>query len=359
MPKKRQDGRYEIKVRVSKPNEPRKYKAVYGSTLKEAQAKAKKLTADVDAGIDITINPTVSEVIDYWLDLKKPTIRPSSYVSYTNSLRYAKDFLGSKPIRDITVDDARKLYALIHAKYPKQARQCKGRMYSVCSDAIARGLMNRNPFAYTQTIRTPQPQKRKLTAEELQAVEDALPRLTPFDRAFLATLRYTGMRKGEVLALSPDDLHFDERRISVRRSSTDGIIGPTKTKAGEREVPMPDALADILKDYLDHYYEGHPYRQYGMDVPLFPNRNMTCLADSSFGVHWRNIKKVIFGEDPPNDFTPHIFRHTYASELVVNHVPPTTAMLVLGHESFKTTMSIYTHFGYKDIDSEAVMRIFK
>lgn len=358
MPKKRTDGRYEIKVRISRPGEPRRYKAVYGTTLREAQAKAKQLEAEVSAGVDVTSVPTVSEVIDYWLDLKKPTVRETSFRCYRDSLRYAKDYFKDKPIRDLSVDDAREMYRSVFAVHPTQANQCCARMWAVCADAVVRGLMPKNPFDHTKLIHTKKDEKRKLTEEELAKIERAFPRLLPFDRALIAVLRFTGLRKGEALGLAVEDVDFENRSISVSKSSYDGKIGPTKTKAGVRTVPMPDALHDILKDYLDHYYIGHPYRQYGMDVPLFPNRNMTYLADSSFQVHWRNIKKAIFGDKPPKDFTPHLFRHNYASELVINHVPPTTAMVVLGHESFNTTMSIYTHFGYKDINSDAILAIY-
>lgn len=358
MPKKRADGRYEIKVKVSRAGEPRKYKAVYGATLREAQARAKKLEAEVAAGIDVSAQPTVAEVIDYWLDLKKPTVRANSYRSYSISLRYAKDYFGGKLIKDLTIDDARGMYRSVFAMHPTQANQCRGRMRSVCADAVVRGLIQKNPFDGTKRITVEKDEKRRLTQEELEKIEAAFPRLIPFDRALLAVLRYTGLRKGEALGLSVEDVDFEKRTISITKSAYDGKVGPTKTKAGVRTVPMPDALVNVLKDYLDHYYIGHPYRQYGMDVPLFPNRNMTYLSGSSFQVHWKNIKKVIFGEDAPKDFTPHLFRHNYASELVINHIPPTTAMLVLGHESFETTMDIYTHFGYKDIDSDAILAIY-
>lgn len=358
MPKKRADGRYEIKVKVSRAGEPRKYKAVYGTTLREAQAKAKKLEAEAAAGVDISVQPTVTEVIDYWLDLKKPTVRETSFRSYYQSLKYAKEYFGNKLIKDITIDDARGLYRSVFAVHPSQANQCRGRMRSVCADAVVRGLIQKNPFDGTKRITIEKDEKRRLTQEELEKIEAAFPRLIPFDRTLLAVLRYTGMRKGEALGLSVEDVDFEKRTISITKSAYDGKVGPTKTKAGMRTVPMPDALVDVLRDYLDHYYIGHPYRQYGMDVPLFPNRNMTYLSGSSFQVHWKNIKKVVFGEDAPKDFTPHLFRHNYASELVINHIPPTTAMLVLGHESFETTMDIYTHFGYKDIDSDAILAIY-
>ena len=53
MPKKRKDGRYEVKVRISKSGEPVKYKAYYGTTLKEARDKAKAAESEIAKGIDV------------------------------------------------------------------------------------------------------------------------------------------------------------------------------------------------------------------------------------------------------------------------------------------------------------------
>ena len=115
-------------------------------------------------------------------------------------------------------------------------------------------------------------------------------------------------------------------------------------------MPMPQVLADDLTAYLTTTHIGSEI--------LFPTRVGTYVNNSNRNKRWKIISHRIFGSVVPADFTPHIFRHTYASTLVKNHIPPTTAQLLLGHDSLQTTLTVYTHFGYSDIDTDAVRNIF-
>lgn len=347
MPKKRTDGRYEVKVRVSKPGEPRKYKSVYGDTLKEAKAQAeivRQSAADSNKRSDATVN----DIIEYWLAQKAKTVRPQTLTNYTTALRFAKNYTGGKRIVELTVDDARQLQAQVAEKSVYQANRMTARMYSVYQDAIIRGIVKENPFAYVAPFRREKAEKRALAKAELDAVFAA--DLLPWERAFISVLRYTGMRKGEALALTAEDIKFDSGYIEVSKTVVDGRIGPPKTKSSVRRIPMPVYLAKVLAEYLAEYSPGE-----GL---LFPNLKGRPVCDRELRRRWDSIKKKAFGNDPPKDFTPHIFRHTYASELVRNKVPPTTAMLLLGHKDLKTTMGVYIHLGWQDIDAEQINNIF-
>lgn len=350
MPKKRTDGRYELKVRISAPNEPRRYKAVYGSTLREAQEKKRKLEEEMSLGLDAVMNPTVEQVTTYWLNMKATRLRWQTLENYSYALKAVNEQAGEKKIRNINVDDARTLHAAISSRHtPLVADRAIQRMKSVCDDAIARGILTKNPFKYVNLSSHKTKDKRALTQAELDAFERA--DLTPIDRAFVSVLRYTGMRRGEALALNVSDVHFGENYIDITKTQSDKNIGPPKTKAGKRRVPMPDQLRTVLTDYIERY---HP-----KDTPLlFPNTLGEYWMDSTVNAHWKAILKAAFGKTPP-DITPHIFRHNYTSELVRNNIPITTAMLLLGHDNYNTTLKTYTHFGYNDIDTSQVLDIFK
>lgn len=348
MPKKREDGRYEIKVRISRQGEPLRYKAVYGSTLKEARDKADKLKADISQALKRTQNYTVADAIEYWLQQKEKTVRPQTLKNYRYALRYAVETIGDRRISSVTVDDARQLHEQVAEYSVVQSNRLSNRMYAVFQDAIARGIITDNPFRFVTPYRYEQGNKRALVEEELKWIDNTA--LLPADRALLSVLRYTGMRRGEATALYVSDIHFDENYINIDKTNVDGKIGPTKTKKSIRKVPMPEKLSEILRDYLDLFHDGN-----GL---LFPSLRGTPLCIFSFNLRWKRIADAIYNGMPPRDFTPHIFRHTYASELVKHHIPPTTAMLLLGHKSLSTTMGVYVHFGWSDIDTKQVTNIF-
>lgn len=351
MPKKRKDGRYEIKVRISKTGEkPGRYKAYYGLTLKEAREKAKAAQAEIDAGVNLEANPTVASVIDSWLALKEATTRPQTYVSYKNSIKNITKRIGDVQARDIDVTTARNVIAEIAQDVsPYMANRCRMLASSAFKDAIIRGIISQNSWEKVPILPQKSHEKRALTDAELALIDKA--DLIPQDRALITVLRYTGCRIGEALALNVSDLDFENHRIHITKSLFDQAVGPTKTKAGTRWVPMPPVLETCLADYTATYLDS--------DCPLlFPSTVGTYVGTRSRHNRWQSMSRRIFGGNVPEDFTPHIFRHTYASTLVKNHIAPTTAQLLLGHDSLQTTLKTYAHYGYSDIDTDAVMKIF-
>ena len=349
MPKKREDGRYELKVRISKPNEPRKYKAVYGSTLREAQEKKRKLEAEVQAGVDTTQNPTVTAVIEEWLAVKAITSRPQTVTAYKCTEKHVVEAIGDRLAKSVDVALARKTISDIAASVsPYQANRCRKLTAAAWKDAIVRGALTGNPWEKVPIIPLNSVEKRSLTDKELDKIDKA--DLLPKDRALVSVLRYTGCRINEAMALLVSDIDFDSLTISINKNLYHGVAGQTKTKASVRRVPMPQPLVDDLTAYLA--------TTHGDSDILFPTRVGTYVNNSTRNKRWKIISHRIFGDAVPADFTPHIFRHTYASTLVKNHIPPTTAQLLLGHDSLQTTLKVYTHFGYSDIDTDAVRNIF-
>ena len=347
MPKKRDDGRYELKVRISRPGEPRKYKAVYGTTLREAQEKKRKLEAEVQVGLDAQANATVDDLISGYLSLKAATVKPQTIGTYASHLKHVSVLIGASQARLLTVDKARAVMDEIAKESPKTANRCLKYMKAIYNDGIVRGLVATNPWSAVPRRNAEPPVKRALTDEELSIIDNA--DLRPMDKALVAVLRYTGMRIGEAIALTVDDVDFNDQTISVSKACYKGVMGTPKTKAGYRTIPMPQKLSDILRQYITQYV-GEGY--------LFLSARGTLFGACTLNNRWSMIRKAIFGEDAPADFTPHIFRQTYTSILVRNNVPITTAMLILGHDDYKTTMNIYTHLGYKDIETEKVRSLF-
>jgi len=352
MPKKRKDGRYEIKVRISSPGEkPGRYKAYYGSTLKEAKEKAKAAQAEIDAGVNLDANPTVASVIDSWLAMKAATVRPQTLQNYRFGVKHVRDRIGDMQARDVDVTTARKTIADISVDIsPYIANRSRKLTTAAFKDAIFRGVLSQNSWEKVPTITRKSCEKRALTDAELALIDKA--DLIPRDRALITVLRYTGCRIGEAMALNVSDIDWAGHRIHITKTLFNNTVGPTKTKAGTRWVPMPQVLESCLQDYLNNYHDS------SCQI-LFPSAVGTYVNNSSRNDRWKSLSRRIFGKNNiPTDFTPHIFRHTYASTLVKNQIPPTTAQLLLGHDSLQTTLKTYTHYGYSDIDTDAVMKIF-
>ena len=116
----------------------------------------------------------------------------------------------------------------------------------------------------------------------------------------------------------------------------------TKTAAGLRQIPIPAPLAKIIFGYIK-----------GRSGILFPSKNGGYI--STLDYKWEKIlKKVQAVSSTPlsDDITPHIFRHTYASDLYKAGVDVKQAQYLLGHDDIKTTLDTYTHFGFLDVEPD-------
>lgn len=172
---------------------------------------------------------------------------------------------------------------------------------------------------------------RALTDEQVTAILASCDRLR--DRFLIALLAGTGMRVGEALGLRHEDIDPAGRlvRVRARRNSNHARV-----KSGPREIPVAPALIRLYTDYL--------VTEYGdLDCDyVFVN-----LWAGNHGEPWRywNVTDLIarLRRRSGIEFTAHMFRHTYATELLRREVPAEVVQKLLGHASITTTVGTYAH----------------
>lgn len=147
-------------------------------------------------------------------------------------------------------------------------------------------------------------------------------------------LFWTGMRVGELLALTKQDIDFSKNAISISKTryrlNGEDIITPPKTVHSHRIVIMPQFLADMLKDYCR-------MSQYCGDL-LFEMTRDTLLKTLHLHAQHAGVK----------DIHLHDFRHSHASLLINAGCPPTEVANRLGHANAAITLSVYSHFYEKN-----------
>ena len=217
-----------------------------------------------------------------------------------------------------------------------------------------------------------------LTHEQFQALENFLkkkdnPALLPIQIAY-----YTGLRIGEVCALTWQDVNLDEQYLTVRRSIRyNGArhkteIGATKRKK-VRTVDFCDTLAAILRrakkeqignrlrygelyslNYCTEvrekdraYYEVYTLPRTAGVPEGYRELSFVCLrpdgaieTPSTVSIMCRQAKKKVKGLE---DFHFHMLRHTFTSNLLSNGAAPKDVQELLGHADVSTTMNIYAH----------------
>ena len=153
-------------------------------------------------------------------------------------------------------------------------------------------------------------------------------------RVLFATAALSGLRPGEVLGLKRGDINFAEKLIHVRRSNDRGKLITLKSKRSYRDVPMPEPLREILREYLMREWRAND------DDLMFTSTTGTPLRLSK--VNDVRLHPVLTKIGVPV-CGMHAFRHTTASVLLSMGVSPKVVQAQLGHEDPETTVNIYGH----------------
>jgi integrase len=149
----------------------------------------------------------------------------------------------------------------------------------------------------------------------------------------------TGLRAGEILALTVEDLNFARRTLTVNKSADDNNrkIGRTKTETSTGLLPMSSVLANVLQTYLKEVWQDNPRRL------LFPNRRGTLPRRRDnvvkYGLHPVLRKLGI----PTKDAGLHAFRHGLATELADKNTPISVLQKQMRHADVRTTLEVYAH----------------
>lgn len=159
-------------------------------------------------------------------------------------------------------------------------------------------------------------------------------------------LYYTGMRVGEVLALTLNDIDFDKSVIYVNKTyyriTGKDLINPPKTEGSEREVYIPHFLMDEIKEYTSHLYKLEP------DQRLFNKRPQYVRSILDDRAQKAGVKRI----------RVHDLRHSHASMLINAGANPLLIAKRLGHESPDITLKIYSHL-FPTAQAEIVDKIEK
>jgi integrase/recombinase XerD len=174
-------------------------------------------------------------------------------------------------------------------------------------------------------IKEPRREVLILTKTQVQAVHDACSNIR--DALMIRVLYEGGLRIGEALSLWIEDFDIGSTSIRVRKS---------KTISGEgRKVYVSSDTMNVFQDYLIDYHDADT--NYVFIILSGPNKGEPLNYRAAFDVIERIRKKTQI------DVTPHMLRHTYATELHEQGVEVSIIQKLLGHAHVQTTIQTYVH----------------
>lgn len=185
--------------------------------------------------------------------------------------------------------------------------------------------------------RTPSRIPRTLSAEQVSAVLGACDHLR--DRLLFALLAGSGMRIGEALGLRHEDIDSAECIVMVRARQN---ANNARAKTGDRDIPVQPGLVRMFADYLfdeygtldcDYVFVNLWSEPVGRPMTYQAVLDLVSRLRARTGFH----------------FTPHQFRHTYATDLLRRNVPSEVVQKLLGHSSVATTIDTYSHLDIRHV----------
>lgn len=277
--------------------------------------------------------PKFRAVAEEWLSVyKAPRLRANTLRMYRSILEHQiYPAIGDLPVDRITRKDIQGLFNALNGMSKSTIRKAKLTLAQIFDSAqedelIARTPMRRVslPDGAQKTVRPVDPQKvQSLTAHCLADPDGLLPLL----------LIYSGLRRGEALALTWADIGETEIRVDkcVTYIGNKPTLGQPKTAAGVRAVP----LLPVVREKLPPRSAPDAYL-FGGSAPL---------TSTAFRNLWNRLQRNI---PELRGVHPHMLRHTYTDILRHAGVDILAAQHLLGHEDYQTTANFYSAFDEVD-----------
>ena len=343
---KRADGRWEgrfIKKHIGKKAI---YGYVYGKTYKEA--KEKKITAIASLSLESSSplskieHPTVEYIAERWINDLKSVRKSSTIVKYQNQLDiHIIPYLGTVKMDELSNDHI-SIFSnyLLNKKIlaPKTVADILSRLKSIRRYAIIHGF---NVCFNPECIIVPQISNeiRILSFSEEKILLSFIRANLDLTNLGILVCLFTGIRIGELCALTWDDISLSEREIHIRKTmqrlknldekaekKTYISIEEPKSKCSIRIIPIPDNIIEDLRQVATDGYLLTGSNQNYIEPRTMENRFKSVIA--SCGIHNANF---------------HSLRHTYATRCIEAGVDIKVLSEILGHASVNITLNRYVH----------------
>lgn len=321
-------------------------------TQKEAKQAERNLLLDVEENGLPSRNlkdPTFKSVAYLWFESYQTTVKATT----ARNLKVKLDTIIKHHIRDLKINkmtvvfcqrltiDLSKQYILYHNYLSIIERVLK---YAVSMD-----ILRTNPF--DKVIRSKSKQTRKkdnhYTKKELSEFLTLAKEYSDAFHVFYHTIAFTGLRKGEALALKWNEIDLENKTITVNHTAVilDGkqVLQSPKTKTSKRIIQIDDNTVKVLKSWRlqqkkDYLKAGRVY---------FHDENFVFTNHAQ---RWTRLKSInntlntFYSHNPElKKITVHGFRHTHASLLFEAGVEAKAISDRLGHTNIQTTLDLYTH----------------
>ncbi|GAA0825193.1 tyrosine-type recombinase/integrase [Clostridium tertium] len=303
----------------------------------QEQLKVRKVIEEVLYNYEVTSRETalttsdLEAKINYFLATKKlEGLSPRTLRNYEYILRKLQNTF-YKPASTITTADIKMLmYAEAEKKLASSLNTFMTPIRLFFQWMQNEEFIIKNPCAGIKPMKEPKRMRKPLTEEQVETLRDTM--LTRREKAILEFFLSTGCRLSEGLDVKINDIDFTNKTLLV--------IGKGNK---ERRVYFTERCKRALLNYLNARKDTSEYL-FITDVKPYrklSQRGMQRIV---------NAMKIKSGLDEKVKLTPHIFRHTFATQALKSGMKPEIIQRILGHEDVGITLKVYAKLDQSDVE---------
>lgn len=342
--RQRSNGKYEGRVQY----ESDRY-SVYGNTITEVKKQMTDLRYKLEHGEFISSSKiTLDEWFKTWIEqYKENQVKAGTIISYNDYFRYyIRESIGKKKLVDIRGEHIQKFYNdLVRKGLALSSIKIISAILSGClKQAMKNGLIERNPVPLATLPKGTAKSEHKVFTKEEQDIFMKYAQDSYLYNMFALAIR-TGLRSGEIRGLKLSDVDKAANLLHIQRTlkyaTGRGFFEDIpKTTTSKRDIPLTKDMITIIEREKQTYGE----KVLRMDGYIFHLPNGTPISRGRFQNEIdRIVKRINEAGIAFERFTPHCFRHTFATRAIENGMKPQTLKTILGHSTLAMTMDLYSH----------------
>lgn len=302
---------------------------------------------DAHGNIDALGDMTVDAWFEYWIqEIKGSNTKENTIRSYKRQYNnHIKNNIGDMLLCDVKPLHCQNILNKLSKTHRNSTiEQLRIVLHGIMESAVENELIVKNPVKKTvkcTSAKKPKP-KRVLAKEEQKAFLEK----TQDERFYnqYAFALQTGLRTGEMIGLTWNDIDFSKKIVCVRRTMEyrydlkKWVTGETKSESGTRKIPLTEEAASILKKQkeLNKLLKVVPME---FSELVFLSRKGEPVKNSTYDEELKSICNKIGIEK----FSMHTLRHTFATRCIEAGMRPKTLQMILGHYDIGITMNLYVH----------------
>jgi len=348
--RKHKDGKvtYQVVIEKGVDKNGKRQRDYYSyPTKKEAQkALAEKVN---ELNNNTYVEPsklTVSQAMDEWYATSvEPTLKENTKRGYLVNIKHIKSGIGHLLLQKLTAMQVQRFYNQLETDglSPRSIQYIHTNLKSALKYFCKMQTIPKNVAEFATVPKQQKPKNDYYTVEETKKLIEKAKSCDIYLEILLAV--GMGLRRGEVLALTWDDVNFKDGTFSVNKSLSrikgKDIVSSTKTVSGERMLKIPDFILQVLFERRQQQWADRK----AAEGTYLENNLVCCRADGSYYVCGSFTTKFsnFLKRAGLRHIRFHDLRHTNATLMMQYNVPIKVVSENLGHANTGVTMDTYSH----------------